>query len=43
MEWTQRCSWRLKSSGFRDAVGGHDRARLDEYLDVVDRRRARVP
>ena len=29
-------TWRLSSSEFGDALGGHDRARLEEYLEAVD-------
>jgi len=40
IEWTQRCTWRPWSSDFGDALGGGDRARLDEYFEAVDGRRA---
>jgi hypothetical protein len=33
---TQRCTWRPRSSKFGDALGGHDRSRLEEYLEVVN-------
>jgi len=32
--WTY--TWRLRSSEFGDALGGHDRARLEEYLEAVN-------
>jgi len=35
-----RCTWRWRSSELRDALGGRDRARLDEYLEAVDGWRA---
>jgi len=34
-------TWRPYLSEFRDALGGCDRARLDEYLEAVDGRRTR--
>jgi len=37
--WIKRvwiCTWRPRSSELRDALGGHDRTRLEEYLEVVD-------
>jgi len=34
--WTQRCTWRPWSREFGDALGGHDRSTLEEYLEVVD-------
>jgi len=37
IEWTQRYTPRPGTSEFRDAlVAGYDRARLEEYLEVVD-------
>jgi len=33
VEWTQRCTWRPGSSEFGDALGGHDRSRL-EVIDL---------
>jgi len=37
IEWTESCTWRPWSSEFGDAlVAGYDRARLEEYLEVVD-------
>jgi len=35
-----RCTWRPCSSEFGDTLGGRDRARLDEYLEAADGRRA---
>jgi len=29
-------TWRLKLCEFQDALGGHDRARLEEYLEAVN-------
>jgi len=29
-------TWRLGSSEFGDALGGHDRARLEEYLEAIN-------
>jgi len=34
--WTQRCTGRPWLSEFGDALAGYDRARLEEYLEVVD-------
>jgi hypothetical protein len=31
-----RCTWRPGLCEFGDAVGGHDRSRWEEYLEVVD-------
>ena len=31
-----RCNWRPRLTELRDALGGYDRARLEEYLEVVD-------
>jgi len=31
-----RCTWRFQSSEFGDALGGHNQARLEEYLEVVN-------
>jgi len=31
----------LPSSEFGDALGGHDRVRLEEYLEEIDGQRAR--
>jgi hypothetical protein len=31
-----RCTWSPGSSDFGDAPGGHDRARLEEYLEAVN-------
>jgi len=31
-----RCNWRPRLSELRDALGGYDRARLEEYLKAVD-------
>jgi len=37
IEWTSSCTWRPWSREFGDAlVAGYDRARLEEYLEVVD-------
>jgi len=35
-----RYTLRPRSSEFGDALGGPDRASLDEYLEAVDRQRA---
>jgi hypothetical protein len=34
-------TWRISSSEFGDALGGHDRARLEEYLEAADGRRSK--
>ena len=31
-----RCTGRPRWSQLRDALGGYDRARLEEYLEVID-------
>jgi len=31
-----RCTWRPRLSELRDALGGHDQSRLEEYLEAVD-------
>jgi hypothetical protein len=31
-----RCNWRPRSSELRAALGGYDRAILEEYLESVD-------
>jgi len=36
IERVWRCTWRLSSSEFGDALGGHDRAILEEYLEAVN-------
>jgi hypothetical protein len=36
IEQLWRCTWRLGSSEVGDALGGHYRSRLEEYLQVVD-------
>jgi hypothetical protein len=37
IEEVWRCTWRLRSTEFGDAlVAGNGRARLEEYLEVVD-------
>jgi hypothetical protein len=37
IERVWRCTWRPRLSEFGDAhVAGYDRARLEEYLEVVD-------
>jgi len=38
MEWVSGYTCRLWWSEFGDSLGGRDRARLDEYLEAVDRR-----
>ena len=35
IKWTQRCTWRLGSSEFEDALGGHDRANLQAVIKRV--------
>jgi len=37
---TQWCTWRLWSNKFGEVLGGHDHAQLEDYMEVVDRRRA---
>ena len=34
-----RCTWMPRLSEIGDALGGHDRARMDESLEAVDGRR----
>jgi hypothetical protein len=36
IEQVWRCNWRLRLSVLRDALGGRDRASLEEYLEAVD-------
>jgi len=48
IEQVWRCTWRPRSNGLRDSLGsrncawwedtlgGHDRSRLEEYLEAVD-------
>ena len=36
IERVWRCNWRPRSSELRAALGGYDRARLEEYLEAVD-------
>jgi len=38
---TQRCTWRPWSSELQDPLGGHDRARLEKYLEAVNGRRSK--
>jgi hypothetical protein len=35
MKLTQRCTWRLGSSDFEDALGGRDRVNSDMHLEAV--------
>jgi len=32
--WTHRCTWRPRSSGVGDALGGRDRAGLEIHLEA---------
>jgi hypothetical protein len=36
IERVWRWTWRPRSSELRDALGGHDRSRLEELLEAVD-------
>jgi len=36
IEQVWRCTWRPRSNKFGDALGGHDRSRLEHCLKVVD-------
>jgi hypothetical protein len=36
IERVWRCTWKPRSCELRDALGGHDRSRLEEYLEEVD-------
>jgi hypothetical protein len=36
IEWTQRCTPRLRSSKLGDALASYDQARLEEYLEGFD-------
>jgi len=36
IERVWRYTWRVRSSEFGDALGGHDRARLEQYLEAVN-------
>jgi len=40
IERVWRYTWSLSSSEFGDALGGHDRVRLEENLEGIDGRRA---
>jgi len=35
IECSQRCTWRLRSSELRDALGGRDRASLEMHLEAM--------
>ena len=40
IERVWRYTWRITSSQFGDALGGHDRARLEEYLEAANGRQS---
>jgi hypothetical protein len=35
MEWTQSCTWRLRSIEFRDALGGRDRLNIGMHFESL--------
>jgi len=35
IERVSRCTWRLRSSELRDALGGRDRASLEMHLEAM--------